>query len=398
MIRLKTKSQKAFSLVELLIALAILLIVSATIISSFTNSLRVVRRETSLYQRDSDVKRAIELMSLELSQAGTTPDLIDPGASNPQTTMLQSATTLTAVSFPTTSANISITNTTAGITSPSIRGLYPGRTLIFGLPEGSTASQTMQVGTLPTSCTNPCQITVTNVTAKTHPANTPVTSPSLPLMFGILNPPPLTSGALPLTKLSGSVNRIGFVGDILSNGRLQYVEYTYDSTTQRLYRSLTPLSPNDPDNATLNTNSPNKAKAYVLLDNVLSASFTINYYSLTVPIPVSVGISIQVRNAVPEKKRGTITTSTADPTSFSVLTSSTEVVPRGTAAAAFIFANNAEPALRMMMPPCNGTTPGTGYAPCNGWNTNNWPWWNKVVSNFTATGIDAVTTSALPTP
>lgn len=393
MIKLKTKSQKAFSLIELLISLAILLIVSATIISAFTSSLRVVRRENSISQRDSDVKRALELMSLELSQAGSTPDIIDPGVAAPQTTGLQSATTLTAVSFPTVSGSISITNTTSGVTSPAIRGLYPGRALIFGLPEGSVNSQTMQVGTLPTTSCQPCNITVTNVGAKTHPANTPVTSPSLPLMFGILNPPPLTSGALPLTKLSGTVTRIGFIGDILSNGRLQYVEYTYDAMGSRLYRSLTPLNPNDPDNTALGLPTPNttKAKAYLLLDNVTNAGFTVNYYSLTVPIPVSVTITVTVRNAIPENRRGTAT--------FNVLTSTTEVVPRGTAAAAFIFANNGEATLRAMTPPCNGTTfPGTGYAPCNGWNTNNWPWWNKVITNFTATGIDAATASALPMP
>ncbi|MBK7996687.1 MAG: prepilin-type N-terminal cleavage/methylation domain-containing protein [Blastocatellia bacterium] len=381
----KKKNNKGFSLIELLITLAILLIVSAVIISAFTNTVKSLRRETSIAQRDSDVKRALQLMSLELEQAGTSPDILNTNSANPTTTTLQNATNVTATAYPSTFNNLSLSNTTSGF---AVRGLYPGRRLILGLPEGSNNSQTLQVASLPNNCTNPCTISVTNNGAKNHPAATPVTSPALPIMFGILNPPPLTSGNLPLTATSKNVNRIGFIGDILSNGRLQYVEYTYDAATSRIYRSLTPLNPNDPDNAALNPNAPNKAPATVLLDSVLPGTqFTINYYSTTIPIPVSVVISIRVRSNVPERRTGAIT--------FNEITSTLEIVPRATAAAALIFANGGEQPLRAMTPPCNGTGTGTGYPPCTGWNTNNWPWWNRVITNFTATNFNGMS-QALP--
>lgn len=381
----KKKNNKGFSLIELLITLAILLIVSAVIISAFTSTVKSLRRETGIAQRDSDVKRALQLMSLELEQAGTSPDILNTNSANPTTTTLQNATNVTAATYPSTFSNLSLTNATNGF---AVRGLYPGRRLILGLPEGSNNSQTLQVASLPNNCTNPCAISVTNNGAKNHPATTPVTSPALPIMFGILNPPPLTSGNLPLTATSKNVNRIGFIGDILSNGRLQYVEYTYDVATSRIYRSLTPLDPNDPDNAALNPNAPNKAPATVLLDNVLPGTqFTINYYSTAVPIPVSVVISIRVRSNVAERRTGTPT--------FTQVTSTLEIAPRGTTAAALIFANGGEQPLRAMAPPCNGAAPGTGYAPCNGWNTNNWPWWNRVITNFTATNFNG-TLQALP--
>lgn len=381
----KKKNNKGFSLIELLITLAILLIVSAVIISAFTNTVKSLRRETSIAQRDSDVKRALQLMSLELEQAGTSPDILNTNSANPTTTTLQNATNVTATTYPSTFNNLSLSNTTSGF---AVRGLYPGRRLILGLPEGSNNSQTLQVASLPNNCTNPCTISVTNNGAKNHPAATPVTSPALPIMFGILNPPPLTSGNLPLTATSKNVNRIGFIGDILSNGRLQYVEYTYDAATSRIYRSLTPLNPNDPDNAALNPNAPNKAPATVLLDSVLPGTqFTINYYSTTIPIPVSVVISIRVRSNVPERRTGAIT--------FNEITSTLEIVPRATAAAALIFANGGEQPLRAMTPPCNGTGTGTGYPPCTGWNTNNWPWWNRVITNFTATNFNGMS-QALP--
>ncbi|MBL8193717.1 MAG: prepilin-type N-terminal cleavage/methylation domain-containing protein [Blastocatellia bacterium] len=381
----KNKNNKGFSLIELLITLAILLIVSAVIISAFTNTVKSLRRETSIAQRDSDVKRALQLMSLELEQAGTSPDILNTNSANPTTTTLQNATNVTATTYPSTFNNLSLSNTTSGF---AVRGLYPGRRLILGLPEGSNNSQTLQVASLPNNCTNPCTISVTNNGAKNHPAATPVTSPALPIMFGILNPPPLTSGNLPLTATSKNVNRIGFIGDILSNGRLQYVEYTYDAATSRIYRSLTPLNPNDPDNAALNPNAPNKAPATVLLDSVLPGTqFTINYYSTTIPIPVSVVISIRVRSNVPERRTGAIT--------FNEITSTLEIVPRATAAAALIFANGGEQPLRAMTPPCNGTGTGTGYPPCTGWNTNNWPWWNRVITNFTATNFNGMS-QALP--
>lgn len=381
----KNKNNKGFSLIELLITLAILLIVSAVIISAFTNTVKSLRRETSIAQRDSDVKRALQLMSLELEQAGTSPDILNTNSANPTTTTLQNATNVTATTYPSTFNNLFLSNTTSGF---AVRGLYPGRRLILGLPEGSNNSQTLQVASLPNNCTNPCTISVTNNGAKNHPAATPVTSPALPIMFGILNPPPLTSGNLPLTATSKNVNRIGFIGDILSNGRLQYVEYTYDAATSRIYRSLTPLNPNDPDNAALNPNAPNKAPATVLLDSVLPGTqFTINYYSTTIPIPVSVVISIRVRSNVPERRTGAIT--------FNEITSTLEIVPRATAAAALIFANGGEQPLRAMTPPCNGTGTGTGYPPCTGWNTNNWPWWNRVITNFTATNFNGMS-QALP--
>lgn len=381
----KNKNNKGFSLIELLITLAILLIVSAVIISAFTSTVKSLRRETGIAQRDSDVKRALQLMSLELEQAGTSPDILNTNSANPTTTTLQNAINVTAAAYPSTFSNLSLTNTTSGF---AVRGLYPGRRLILGLPEGSNNSQTLQVASLPNNCTNPCAISVTNNGAKNHPAATPVTSPALPIMFGILNPPPLTSGNLPLTATSKNVNRVGFIGDILSNGRLQYVEYTYDAATSRIYRSLTPLDPNDPDNAALNPNAPNKAPATVLLDNVLPGTqFTINYYSTIVPIPVSVVISIRVRSNVAERRTGTPT--------FNEITSTLEIVPRGTAAAALIFANGGEQPLRAMAPPCNGAAPGTGYQPCTGWNTNNWPWWNRVITNFTATNFNGMS-QALP--
>jgi prepilin-type N-terminal cleavage/methylation domain-containing protein len=389
----KVKKNKGFSLVELLITLGILLIVSAVIISAFTSSLRSLRRETSLSRRDLDIKRALELMTLEIGQAGTSPDILNPTIANPGVTTLQNATSTSTTSFPSTINNISLTNSTAGGTGLSVRGLYPGRQIIFGLPEGAPSSQKLQVASLPTTCTNPCAIAVTNsANAVNHAAGTPVTSPALPLMLGFLNPPPFASGtSLPLVSPAvKNVNRIGFVGDILSNGRLQYVEYTYDSATRRIYRSLTPLDPNDPDNLALNPNSPNKAPATVLLDEVLpGTSFTINYYSTTVPIPVSVRINIQARNAVPENRVGTAT--------FNTVNSTSEIIPRGTAAAALIFANGAEDQLRRMTPPCNGAAPGTGYPPCNGWNTPNaWPWWNKVITNFTARNYNDTANENLP--
>lgn len=389
----KVKKNKGFSLVELLITLGILLIVSAVIISAFTSSLRSLRRETSLSRRDLDIKRALELMTLEIGQAGTSPDILNPTIANPGVTTLQNATSTSTTSFPSTINNISLTNSTAGGTGLSVRGLYPGRQIIFGLPEGAPSSQKLQVASLPTTCTNPCAIAVTNsANSVNHAAGTPVTSPALPLMLGFLNPPPFASGtSLPLVSPAvKNVNRIGFVGDILSNGRLQYVEYTYDSATRRIYRSLTPLDPNDPDNLALNPNSPNKAPATVLLDEVLpGTSFTINYYSTTVPIPVSVRINIQARNAVPENRVGTAT--------FNTVNSTSEIIPRGTAAAALIFANGAEDQLRRMTPPCNGAAPGTGYPPCNGWNTPNaWPWWNKVITNFTARNYNDTANENLP--
>jgi prepilin-type N-terminal cleavage/methylation domain-containing protein len=354
---------QGFSLIELLIALGILLVITTFVINAFTSGLRTLRRETGLAERDAQVKRVIELMSIELGQAGVTPDLLDPNVINPFGT----GSTLSA--NPSGSTTVSIATST-GVNGASVRGLYPGREIIFELPESAPTSEINQVATVPACASTTCNITIVNA-AQTHAAGSAISSPALPNMFGILNPPPLTGSNLPLTTTTKTVSRIGFVGDILGDGNIQYVEYTYDATSQRIWRSITPIT------------SAAKATAYPILDNVVNTAqnptgFTLIYPSVNVPIPTAVKIQISAQSSVPEPR---LTGGGTTANTFKVVTAETEVTPSGTASAAFIFSNNGEAQLRAMMPPC--TAANSGYPPCAQWNSAPWPWWQNIVSNYT---------------
>src|SRR5262249_49006345 len=227
-------------------------------------------------------------------------------------------------------------------------GMYPNRPIVLGLPEGSTTSESLIISDVDSGCSQ-C-VTTATAAVNSHDGQY-ITSPMLPLPFGILNPPPATpiSGP-PYTK--GPVARIGFVGDIFSNGTLQYVEYKYDSAAKRLLRTSRLLK----DGSTISD--------VVLLDNVDSAGFTIYYSSPSIPIPIDVRISVTAY----------ATMLLAD-NDFKKITGVTDVVPRGTAAAAVMWSNGGEGQLRNMMPPCSSTTK---YPPCDLWGTVSW--WSNAQS------------------
>jgi prepilin-type N-terminal cleavage/methylation domain-containing protein len=350
-----------FSLIELMIAMTILLIITSFVVSAFTSSIRSMRRERALADRDAVAKRAIELMTIELGQAGVIPEFVDLKSSN----------------GPTINNDLLVGTTSFSIQEP-FRGLYPGRPLILGLPEGDTLlSERLKIANL--SFDNR-SVDLTSPTTLIHQVNTvspatpngEISSPMLPIPFGILNPPPLTINSegkkqIPLTSLTKQVNTIGFVGDILDDGSLQYVEYTLNNG--RLFRSITPIKEDV------------KRPFELLLDNVdiQNSSFTIVYYSSRVPIPVSVRIAIKSRSSVTEPiiTGSKINTSSVEDLDrlYKSITSTTEVMPRGTYAAALIWSNGGENQLRDMLPPCS-ISGGGGFPPCE-WNS--YPWWKNVL-------------------
>jgi prepilin-type N-terminal cleavage/methylation domain-containing protein len=313
--------KQGFSLIELIIALGILLIITGAIVSAFTNGLKTIRRDRSFAERDADVKRAIELMTIELGQAGITPEILPIGAK------------ITAIS----SKQIGLT--AGGDPVKAVQGLYPERPIILGLPENGPASEFLKISDVNSGCAVPC---VTTAVSPVLPhAGDFISSPMLPIAFGILNKLP---GGGSTSKI---VNHIGFVGDIFSNGDLYYVEYKFDSGARRLLRSSNRLR------------DGSGQSDVVLIDNVEAASFDISYASTDIPIPTSVRIILKARSSVMEPNG-----------EFKKVSINTEVVPRGTAAAALIWASGAEDQLRNMIPPCSSTN----FPPCDNW--SEFPWWS----------------------
>jgi prepilin-type N-terminal cleavage/methylation domain-containing protein len=346
--------EKGFSLIEMMIAMTILLVITSFVVRAFTSGIRTMRRERALVERDNNAKRAIELMTTEIGHAGVAPDLLELESSDGPV------------------INSDIGPGTTNITIQNLyKGFYPGRTISLGLPEGDPLlSEKLKIKNLdPVSKTIDLETPTTlvhevNPTLPTIPSGS-VTSPMLPLPFGILNPPPLSGGTGPgstlLSATNKTIKKIGFVGDILGDGNLQYVEYSLSNG--RLLRSITPIS------------EPTKGSDEILLENidVSKSDFTLVYPNRNLPVPVAVRITILSKSSVPEPR---ITGGKINPdTTFKSVITTTEVMPRGTSAAALIWANGGEKQLREMLPPCIVAGGKIGYPPCN-W--SGVQWWGNV--------------------
>jgi prepilin-type N-terminal cleavage/methylation domain-containing protein len=385
----KITKQKGFSLFELVVVLGILLIILGIVFSGFTSGLRTFRQERAKAERDSDIKRVLELMSIELGQAGVTPNLLNEDIH---------------ITGPKTNGTVNSGATTINFTEHNT-GLYPRRPIILELPEDAPNSEKVVVNTV----TSTTQITLVSPgTAKTHTGTVAIGSPSFPNMFGILNPPPttaaLTKAIAPTTALVPV--RLGFFGDILGNGSIYYVEYTYDYSNRvlngvsngfigRLRRSITPITPVIIGGTfTPLTSTSTKSTATTILDNVTRVEFTLVYPSLTNQIPISVGIEIEGETSAPiaSTKKGSYNLNQAA-SLFNRITARTQVYLRGTGSAANIIDNGGEPSLREMMPPCN-TASATALPPCPSW--TGVPWWGVVKDNFAGKKFDNSAPQDLP--
>lgn len=199
-----------FSLLELLVSMAVLMLITAVAVSTLSGGLKTVRRERNLANRDAQVKRAVELISLELAQAGVTPEFTN----NPDPLI---------GTGPLINGDITIGATTIPLSST--RGLYPGRPVTLTLPDGSANSEVKVISDLSST-----SIDIAAGAEKSHAFGDAISSPMLPNIFAILNPPSGTQK---------TVTRLGIMGDILGNNSLQYIEYKFENDS--LYRSITPI-------------------------------------------------------------------------------------------------------------------------------------------------------------
>jgi prepilin-type N-terminal cleavage/methylation domain-containing protein len=330
---------KGFSLIELVVALALLLIMTTFVTGAFTNAVRSQRRERGVSDRDRYIKRAIELMVSELAQAGVTPAFSDH---------------VVVSNIAGTTVNLA---PAAGYAANVTSGLYPQRPIILGLPESGASSEKLIISTV----TIGSSVATTTAATSGHTApNDGISSPVFPNPFGILNPVPAAAGAK-------TVNRIGFVGDLLSDGEMYYVEYSLSGGS--LVRTCRRIRDG---NGTANVS---------LLDNVTALSFTITYSANLIATRVDISITAQSSAPEPQIKGGK-----ANAGAFQAITVKSDVVPRGTAAADLIWSNYGQNNLRSMAPPCSNTTGANAtlktYPPCTSWNgvPTAATWWGNVYS------------------
>jgi prepilin-type N-terminal cleavage/methylation domain-containing protein len=199
--------QKGFSLIELLVSLAILVIVAGTVIAGMINTTRSQGTVMNRTQVHASVRNATELMEQEIGQAGKLGS--SPG--------LQFSTAIAAVG----SATPTLTATSGTATD----GLFVGEQLV--VDPSTTNEETVTITAIPSTSS------ITATFANTHSANTPVIVLG-GFASGIV--PPESSSKFVFsgtgtthTTLSSSQASSGSVlklyGDINGDGTMYYVVY-----------------------------------------------------------------------------------------------------------------------------------------------------------------------------
>jgi len=193
-----------FTMIELLVSTAVLLIVSGIIVGSTIDMTRLGQKMTNRSDMHSGVRNATALLQQEVGQAGrvSLPGLV---------------TLVGATGIGTFTVNV---NSTA--TGNSTDGMFIGEHLIVD------------------SGANEETVTLTGVGAGTITAN---------FVFAhavgarVATTGGFSSGVIPTTMANGSTgNTLKIVGDVNGDGRMVYVEYTCDLANGRLYRNVMPYT------------------------------------------------------------------------------------------------------------------------------------------------------------
>lgn len=195
-----------FSLVELVVALAILLSVSAIVLTLMAQMMRSEGTVSNRTEMHSGVRSATEVLQQEISQAGRVT--------------LPAAVTLTS----------NVTGNTAAASSPNVSsttGMFVNEQLVVD------TGQYQETVTLTAVAAG----TITAIFANSHSSGAPLTVVGA-FPSGIV--PPTAAPANFANGSDGSVLKL--YGDINGDGNMVYVEYTCDTTGGNLYRNSMPLT------------------------------------------------------------------------------------------------------------------------------------------------------------
>lgn len=210
------RSQRGFTLVELMVALGILLAVLAPVLAMFTNLENSYAGTQQKIRLEMQGRSALNLMANEIELAG----------SNSVTD-----TVTTAAVGPCTPCTISVSDGAA---------LNPGD--VVSLDTGASNEQAAVISSGPDNFT-------ANL-IKTHQVGATVVYPGYPYANGVYAVKGAYSGTCPAGAACGS--ELQFYGNVFGDGncvvsggcgygKIYFIEYRYDAGTQRLLRSATPV-------------------------------------------------------------------------------------------------------------------------------------------------------------
>jgi prepilin-type N-terminal cleavage/methylation domain-containing protein len=232
--------QAGFSLPELLIAMAIMLIVSGAAVAAL---LRMTEAQATIWNRTqmhSGIRGATEVLQQEVGQAGR---------------IALPVVTLTG----TTSAGANGAAVTLPVTSSA--GMFVGMLLTVdtgsAVNDTNAAQETVRVTGIPDATSVTVAPLSTSIPVRAHVVNAPVLALG---GFGTGIVPPADS---PVNYPNGSTGAVlKLYGDINADGNMVYIEYTCDTTTNRnLYRNMMAWNAGS---------KPAVAASQVLLSNVIA--------------------------------------------------------------------------------------------------------------------------------
>lgn len=258
------RSDAGFSLIELMVSMAILMIVSGTVLEGVFRLTRTNQTVSNRSQMHAGVRNATELLQQEVGQAGR--------VSLPNAVQLVSASASLGPQTVTLKAVDSSGNTISGANGTA--SMFVGQQLSI---DTGPNQETVTVTGL--NSTNQ-QITANFTLA--HGANAPVT-----VAGGF------AYGVIPRSIANGSTDWVmKIIGDINSDGALEYIEYSCDFTSGTLYRRTMAFDV---------TSKPPIGPNMALLTNIVqnpgnTACFTYQEQSVnTQPYVVDVAITLTVQ-------------------------------------------------------------------------------------------------------
>jgi type II secretory pathway pseudopilin PulG len=239
--------EAGFSLMELLISMMILIPIMGAALSMFSVGVNQQVTEQGSVDVNQEARAGLEMMTREIGQAGAHGNI-----------------------HTTASAAISASQTVQTVSVGSTTGMTVGEWVDVG------ADANWECVKLTAVSGN----TISGIFTMSHAANASVNLFAYPYLTAVIPP----NGMGPNASVNTTTLR--FFGDIDNDLVLDYVEYVYNSATDRITRSVTPVT------------AGSKSAAVPFINNIRdnSAQFTVNSNALGVI--TSVNISFTVENTV----------------------------------------------------------------------------------------------------
>jgi prepilin-type N-terminal cleavage/methylation domain-containing protein len=216
---LRTPRQSGFSLVELMVAMAIMLLISGAAVGAL---LKMTSTQATIWNRTqmhSGIRGATEVLQQEVGQAGRVALPNSVRLLNPVTANLTTAQLVT----------LECSAACDPLATSPVSGMFPGEKLVV---DGSTTQETVTITEEPDPSTNQIKAIFT----QGHVAHAAIRVLGA-FATGVI--PPVAAPASYANGSSGTVLKL--YGDINGDGKMVYVEYTCDPpaapATGNLYRN-----------------------------------------------------------------------------------------------------------------------------------------------------------------